>query len=97
MSLLPGSSAAPDFELTSPPSLALLSFRYHPQGVDDAQALDALNQELLERINDDGRIYLTQTKVDGRLVLRFSIGQTTTERRHVEAGWAVVRELAEKL
>lgn len=88
---------APDFELTSKPSLALLSFRYHPQGVDDQAELDSLNQELINRINDDGRIYLTQTKVGGRLVLRFSIGQTTTERRHVEAGWVVVRELAAQI
>ncbi len=46
---------APDFELTSNPSLALLSFRYHPRGVDKPAELDALNHELINRINDDGR------------------------------------------
>ncbi|MEZ5863302.1 MAG: hypothetical protein R3D25_04240, partial [Geminicoccaceae bacterium] len=59
--------------------------------------LDALNRRLVERINDDGRIYLTQNIVRGRFALRFSIGQATTERRHVEEGWAVVRELAEQV
>jgi aromatic-L-amino-acid/L-tryptophan decarboxylase len=88
--------AEPSFELTSEPSLALLSFRYRPQGPDDA-ALDALNTTLVERINDDGRIYLTQTRVRGRVAIRFSIGQTTTERRHVEEGWAVIREIAGNL
>lgn len=90
-------AADPAFELTSPPSLALLSFRHHPPGLDDEAALDALNQRLVQAINDDGRIYLTQTRVRGRFAIRFSIGQTTTERRHVEEGWAVVREIAETL
>jgi aromatic-L-amino-acid/L-tryptophan decarboxylase len=89
--------AEPDFTLASPPSLALLSFRYRPAGVEDEAALDALNAELLRRINDDGRIYLTQNRVRGRYAIRFSIGQTTTERRHVEDGWAVVREIARML
>ncbi len=89
--------AAPDFVLASPPSLALLSFRYQPAGVADDARLDALNADLLKRINDDGRIYLTQTRVRGRTALRFSIGQTTTKRRHVETGWAVVREIARTL
>ncbi|MEZ5866196.1 MAG: pyridoxal-dependent decarboxylase [Geminicoccaceae bacterium] len=85
--------AAPGFELVSPPVLGLLSFRCRPPGLDEA-ALDALNRRLIERINDDGRIYLTQNVVRGRFALRFSIGQTTTERRHVEEGWVVIRELA---
>jgi aromatic-L-amino-acid decarboxylase len=89
--------AEPDFALTSSPSLALLSFRYQPHGIADETALDALNAELLERINDDGRIYLTQNRIRGRYAIRFSIGQTTTERRHVEEGWAVVREIATTL
>jgi aromatic-L-amino-acid/L-tryptophan decarboxylase len=88
--------ADPAFELTSKPSLALLSFRYRPKGRDEP-TLDALNARLVERINDDGRIYLTQTRVRGQVAIRFSIGQTTTERRHVEEGWAVVREVAGNL
>ncbi|WP_420565400.1 pyridoxal phosphate-dependent decarboxylase family protein [Thalassobaculum sp.] len=86
--------ADPDFEIMAPPVLSLINFRYHPRGVDDAAALDRLNEALLHRINDDGRIYLTQNRVNGRYVIRMSIGQTRTEQRHVEEGWAVIRELA---
>jgi aromatic-L-amino-acid decarboxylase len=39
-------AATPDFELTTPANLALLTFRYHPPGLDEA-ALDALNERLL--------------------------------------------------
>ncbi len=86
--------ADPDFEVVAPPVLSLVNFRYRPRGVDDPEALDRLNEALIHRINDDGRIYLTQNRVNDRFVLRMSIGQTRTEQRHVEAGWAVIRELA---
>ncbi|MEQ8333528.1 pyridoxal-dependent decarboxylase [Nisaea sp.] len=87
----------PDFEIVAPRSLALINFRYHPAGMDDPEALDRLNAILLERINDDGRIYLTQNKVRGRAAIRFSIGQTGTEQRHVCEGWEVVTEIARSL
>jgi aromatic-L-amino-acid decarboxylase len=32
--------------------------------------------------------------VNGAYVIRMSIGQTYTQQRHVEEGWAVIRELA---
>jgi len=86
--------ADPDFEIMAPPVLSLINFRFHPRSVDDEADLDRLNEALLHRINDDGRIYLTQNRVNGHYVIRMSIGQTTTEQRHVEEGWAVIRELA---
>jgi aromatic-L-amino-acid decarboxylase len=90
-------AAAPGFELTSPARLALFTFRHHPAGMDDEAALDALNTRLLEAINDDGRIYLTQTRLDGRTVIRFSVGQANTQRHHVQAAWDVIREVAHSL
>ena len=89
--------AEPDFELMAPRSLALINFRYHPVGVDEPEELDRLNAALLERINDDGRIYLTQNRIHGRSAIRFSIGQTNTEERHVREGWAVITEIARSL
>jgi aromatic-L-amino-acid decarboxylase len=89
--------AEPDFELMAPRSLALINFRYHPVGVDEPEKLDRLNAALLERINDDGRIYLTQNRIHGRSAIRFSIGQTNTEERHVREGWAVITEIARSL
>ena len=86
--------AAPGFELVTPPSLSLFSFRCHPSGMDDEAALDALNQRLLETLNDGGGMYLTQTLVRGRYAIRFVVGQTSTERRHVQAAWKKIRETA---
>ena len=85
---------APDFELVTDPMLSLFSFRYAPQGAAD---LDGLNQRLVNGINDDGRIYLTQTRVDGKLAIRFQAGQFETTERDVLAAYDVIRDCAAKL
>lgn len=84
-------AAEPDFELTTRPSLALLTFRHTPAGVAD---LDAHNRALVERVNDDGFLYLTPHSHRGHAVLRWSIGGRTTERRHVVDAFERVKELA---
>ncbi len=89
--------AAEDFELVAPRVLALTTFRYHPKGVDDEAELDRLNEALIMRLNDGGKLYLTQTRVRGKYAIRFNIGQTWTERRHVEAGWREIVETASGL
>ncbi|HSR24534.1 MAG TPA: pyridoxal-dependent decarboxylase, partial [Candidatus Eisenbacteria bacterium] len=75
------------FELAAPVPLNLVCFR-HRDG-------DAAGQRILDRVNGSGRLFLTHTKLDGRLVLRMSIGGTYTERRHVERAWAAIQEAAD--
>jgi aromatic-L-amino-acid decarboxylase len=89
--------AEPDFELTTPPKLALLTFRYRPRGLHSEGELDGLNERLLNALNDDGRVYLTQTRVRGRYVIRFAIGQLYTTRAHVARAWHVIAATARGL
>ena len=49
------------------------------------------------RINDDGRIYLTQTRHEEKFVIRFQVGQTSTTRADVMLAWDVIREIADRL
>ncbi len=86
--------AAPDFEIVTEPMLALFSFRYAPKGRGD---LDALNLALVDAINNDGRIYLTQTRVDGRVAIRFVVGQFETTPADVDAAFAPITEIARSL
>lgn len=90
-------AAAEDFELMAPRRLSLLNFRWHPRGVDDPPELDRLNARLLEALNDSGALYLTPNRVRGAGALRLVIGQRATERRHVEAAWARIRDTARAL
>ncbi|MGI9482120.1 MAG: pyridoxal phosphate-dependent decarboxylase family protein [Hyphomicrobiales bacterium] len=82
------------FELTSAPMFSLFSFRFAPQGAKD---LDALNEKLLNAINDDGRIYLTQTNHNGNYVIRFQTGQFNTTREDVRFAWDVIQDMSKRL
>lgn len=84
----------PDFEIVTPPMLSLFSFRHRaPAGIDG----DEHNLRLVNAINDDGRIYLTQTRVDGRVAIRFQAGQFELEERDVEVAYEVITGLAPSL
>jgi aromatic-L-amino-acid/L-tryptophan decarboxylase len=74
------------FELAAPAPLNLVTFR-HVGG-------DAANQRILDAINLSGKAYLTHTKLDGKMTLRMSIGQTHTQRRHVENAWRMITAAA---
>lgn len=90
-------AATEGFDVPIPPRLALLGFRCHPPGWDDPARLDALNETLLQRVNDSGAAYLSHTRVGGAYVIRVSVGQTATEWRHVEAAWRQIERTAAEL
>jgi len=77
------------FELAAAVPLNLICFRH--------KAGDAVNQTIMECLNHSGDLYLTHTKLDGKLTLRLCVGQTNTQERHVERAWRRIREEAEKV
>lgn len=85
--------AAPGFEITTEPRLALFTFRYAPPGGDAG----ALTERLLQRINDDGRVYLTQTTHEGQFVIRMTAGSFDCTRDDVMTVHEVATELAATL
>ncbi|WP_170571082.1 pyridoxal phosphate-dependent decarboxylase family protein [Ruegeria atlantica] len=87
-------AAEPDFQIVTPPMWSLWTFRYAPEGNPD---LDDLNLRLVNAINDDGRIYLTQTRVDGDLAIRFQAGQFETTENDVRMAYDVITDIARSL
>ena len=77
------------FELAAPVPLNLVCFRYRG---DHRQ-----NEQLMDRLNRSGDLYLTHTRLHGRFTLRFCIGQTNTTERHVEQAWTRIQEEASQL
>jgi aromatic-L-amino-acid decarboxylase len=77
------------FEFAAPLSLNLVCFRL--KGSDDK------NQQLMATLNQSGKMYLSHTKLNGRFVLRLCVGQTKTERKHVEQAWEMITREAAKL
>jgi len=88
--------AEPGFVRVTGPNLALVTVRFEPEGL-DPERIEALNRALPEAVNRDGRTMVTPYVVRGRAVTRLCIGQTYTERRHVEEAWRAVVEVAREL
>ncbi|RVB75289.1 MULTISPECIES: aspartate aminotransferase family protein [unclassified Mesorhizobium] len=84
----------PDFEIVTEPMLSLFSFRHlAAAGIDS----DEHNLRLVNAINNDGRIYLTQTRVGGQVAIRFQVGQFETTAADVDTAFEVVTEIARGL
>jgi aromatic-L-amino-acid decarboxylase len=77
------------FELAAPAPLNLICFRH--------RAGDDFNRRLLDRLNAGGQLYLTHTVLGQQFVLRFCVGQTHTEPRHVAQAWRQIQQTAEAL
>ncbi|MFC4427091.1 pyridoxal phosphate-dependent decarboxylase family protein [Deinococcus navajonensis] len=82
-----------DWQLLAPVPLQTLCVRYAPAGI-EGDALDRLTQAWCARINDSGEAYLTPATLEGRWMVRVSIGALTTEREHVEQLWEMMRRHA---
>ena len=79
--------ADPRFALVAPVPFALVSFRL--------VAGDDATKALARQVNDSGRYALTASELpDGTAFIRVSVGQTSTQQRHVEGLWALLDELA---
>ena len=72
--------------LAAPPALNLVCVRHR----DGDEATDAL----VAAANASGAALFTRTMLAGRSALRVCIGGRTTERRHVEAAWALLGSLS---
>ena len=78
----------PRFEIVAPVSLNLVCFRLKDS--------DEANQRLLASLNKSGKIYLSHTRLNGKYVLRICVGQTHTEKKHVENAWELIKAEAGK-
>lgn len=77
------------FEITTDPILSLFSFR--------CPGDDAAQQRLVDAINDDGRIYLTQGAFQGQKIIRVQVGQFETTRDDVMMVQTVVQDIWEQI
>ena len=86
-----------DFEILAPRTLNLICFRFKPEGINSPTELDKLNEKLLHKINETGKIYISHTKLNGTYSLRFIIAQTNVTREHVENAWEIIKLISKKI
>jgi aromatic-L-amino-acid decarboxylase len=84
------------FELVAPPSLNVVCFRFKPKGLDDDE-IDSLNEKLLQKLNQTGKVYLTHTKVRGLYAIRFVTGQTNVTDKHLNQAWKLIQKIAAEI
>ena len=96
--------AHPDFERLAPTPFSTVAFRCRPaatgrapSGGPDVTALDALNGEVLQRVNASGEVFLSHSRVRGRYALRLAIGNIRTTEQHVARAWELLTSAAAEL
>ena len=78
--------AEPGWEIVAPHPFSVVCFR--------RQASDEENEAILERANATGEMFISHTKLNGRYVLRFAVGNMRTTEQDVRRAWDVLREAA---
>ncbi len=73
-------AALPGFEVGPPPDLSVVAFRYRPKRGD----ADAFNERLIAFVQDEGRAFLSGTRIAGAFWLRAAILSFRTHLEHVE-------------
>ncbi|GJN39702.1 hypothetical protein PR202_gb28837 [Eleusine coracana subsp. coracana] len=87
------------FEVIVPRKFALICFRIiirprHGAMKKVEEDADVANQELMARLNKTGKMYVAHTVVSGKFVLRFAVGSSMQEERHVRSAWELIQKTA---
>ncbi len=84
-----------EFERLAPVPFSVVCFRWNPAGRQlGDEVLDARNEELLADVNNTGEVFLSHTRVRGRIALRLAVGHMRTEERHVRRAWDLLTDVA---
>jgi glutamate/tyrosine decarboxylase-like PLP-dependent enzyme len=86
-------SSLPGWETGPPPDLSIVAFRYRPERGDT----DSFNRNLLHRLQEEGRVFLSGTRIDGADWLRCAILSFRTHVEHVDEAIDVLARLADAL
>ncbi|KAK1420306.1 hypothetical protein QVD17_21804 [Tagetes erecta] len=77
------------FEIVVPRYFSVVCFRVSPCVIGEGDA-NEFNKKVLQSVNATGRVYMTHSIVGGVYVIRFAVGATLTEERHVYEAWTLV-------
>jgi aromatic-L-amino-acid decarboxylase len=84
-------AATPDWQVLAPVSLQTVCIRHQPADLNDA-ALDRHTLAWVRSINQSGTAFMSPSILNGRWMVRVSIGVEATTREHVEALWQLIQQ-----
>lgn len=86
------------FEILAPVNFTTICFRYNnPLRKKSEEQLNDFNKKLLETINQSGFAFLSHTTLNGKITIRFSIGQTNTCLDDIQQTWSLIQKKAAEL
>ena len=83
----------PDWEVGPPPDLSVVTYRYRPKRGD----ADEFNRRLIAAVQEDGRVFVSSTLLDGRFTLRLAVLHFRTHLADIELALDVLRHYARQL
>jgi aromatic-L-amino-acid/L-tryptophan decarboxylase len=85
--------AEPDWRVLAPVALQTVCLRHEPRGLTPDE-IDAHTLAWVDEINGSGAAFVTPSLLDGRWMVRVSIGAEATEHDDVAALWTRLRDTA---
>jgi aromatic-L-amino-acid/L-tryptophan decarboxylase len=87
-----------NFEIMAEGPLSVICYRANPAKLNQTEEeLETLNKRLIECIEQDGRVFITGTKVNGKTVLRSCFVNHRTQEHHLIHIFDVLEELLQNL
>ncbi len=83
----------PLFHRLAPSHFSVVAFHCRPAAMEE-DALNALNERILDRVNASGEVFMSHTKVRGLYAIRIAIGNLRTTEAHVRRAWELLRAAA---
>jgi aromatic-L-amino-acid decarboxylase len=81
---------APDWKVLAPVSLQTVCIRHQPPGL-EGDALDQHTLAWVHAINQSGAAFMSPSQLNGRWMVRVSIGVEATTRQHLEILWELIQ------
>ena len=89
-------AATPDWCVLAPVALQTVCIRHQPAGL-EGEALDRHTLAWVGDINQSGAAFMSPSTLDGRWMVRVSIGVEATTREHVQALWELIQQRAQSV
>jgi aromatic-L-amino-acid decarboxylase len=86
-----------EFELLAPVPVNTICFRFKPKNISDESLINSLNEQLLDKLNNSGKVYFTHTKLHDKYTIRFVIGQTEVQEKHIDFAWNLILKSCSEL
>ena len=83
-----------NFELTSIQNMNMINFRFISSENNDRKYLNNINNKLIKKLNETGKIYLSHTKIQNIISIRMPIGSTYVKKKHIKKSWDLIKKTA---